>query len=507
MKLPSKLQAAVSSDLCVLILIALARILIHAITNGQYGFHHDELGFMEEGRHLDFGYVAFPPFTPLIARLSLELFGVSMIGLRLFSCTAQGIATVLTGLMAKEFGATRNGQVVAALAATTAPAMLANGGFFMYTSFDYLWWVLASYFVLRLLKSDDPRWWIGVGVAVGMGMETKYTMGFLIAGMLAGLLLTPARRYLSSPWLWTGVVVSLAIYLPNLIWQAQHHFIHLDFLQSIHARDVARGWGKLFYIDQLYSVSNIVTVPIWLAGLYFYFVRPEGLRYRMMGWMYLSPFLLLAVTRARGYYLAPAYPLLLAAGAAWGERWVSTLPEGRARSIRITVWQSLAWSTLLAAAVTLPIAPVGSGWYHFADQVNGNFNMEIGWPEIVRQTSDIYHALPSEQRAHAGILVGDVGEAGAIDTFGPQYGLPSAFSGQNTHWLRGYPSPPPQTVIMLNFKREFVASAFADCRLVGRVANPGGLHNDITDDYRDIFVCGPPRAGWEEFWKGFHYYG
>ena len=209
-----------------------------------------------------------------------------------------------------------------------------------------------------------------------VGMMTKYTMGFLVLGVVGGVLLTPARRYLRSPWLWCGAVVAVLMVLPNLVWQIQHHFVSFEFLKSIHARDIRWGRANGFLLNQLWKCTNLVTVPLWCAGLWYLFAVPDGKRYRMLGWMYVVPLLGYLVAKGRDYYLAPAYPMLLAAGAVWGERWVSSLSARAALTVRRITWRTLAVAGLFAAAVTLPIAPLNSAWWRVADGMNGgNFNM------------------------------------------------------------------------------------------------------------------------------------
>ena len=219
------------SDNSLLILIGIGAAIFHTLTNGQYGFHRDELDILMNARQLDWGYVAYPPLTSSVARLGLELFGASLQGLRLFSAIGQGVVVYLVGRMAAALGGKRLAQVMAALAVGIAPAALTAGTLIQYMSFDYLWWVLLAFCTIRLLASDNPRWWLGMGAAIGLGMMTKYSMAFFAAGLVAGILLTPARRYLRSPWLWAGAGLAVLIFLPNFIWQVQHDFISLDFLQ------------------------------------------------------------------------------------------------------------------------------------------------------------------------------------------------------------------------------------------------------------------------------------
>jgi hypothetical protein len=498
----------VASDSGRLVLLALAVILLHTLTNGQYGFHRDELLTLSNARLLDWGYVVYPPVTAFLGRVELELFGTSLWGFRLFPAVSHGLVVLLAGLIARELGGKREAQVVAAVAVGIAGPSLVAGWFLGYTSFDYLWWVLVAYFVVRLLKSDDARWWVAIGGAIGLGMLTKYSMGFLVLGVVGGVLLTPARRYLKSPWLWCGAATALLLMLPNIIWQMQHHFVALDWLKSVHARDISRGWTDYFLPNQLWKCANPVTVPLWCAGLWYLFAVPDGKRFRTLGWMYVVPLLAFFVARGRDYYLAPAYPMLLAAGAVWGEQWMSSLSTRAAWRVRRITWRTLAVAGLATAAVTLPVAPLNSGWWHVADSMNGGiFNMQIGWLDLVETVAKVRDSLPAQDRARLGILAGDEGEAGAVNLYGPAYGLPRAISGMNSNWLRGYGDPPPQTVIVLGMHRDFVEQNFESCELVGRLTNRYGIENATIGGYDDVFVCRNLRQPWPDFWEHFRYYG
>ena len=221
--------------------IAGAVMVLHLCTNGRYGFHRDELQFLSDARHLDWGFVSYPPLTPFLEHISLALFGLSMAGLRFFSVIAQTAAIVVTGLMARELGGGRLAQITAALAVAFSPLPLFSGTEFQYTSFDFLWWLLIAFFVIRLLRTENPRWWLAIGVFVGLGLLTKYSILFLIAGILSGTVLTNARRYLMSGWFWGGIAIALLIFVPNFVWLIRHDFVSYTFLQHIHARDVGQG--------------------------------------------------------------------------------------------------------------------------------------------------------------------------------------------------------------------------------------------------------------------------
>src|SRR5262249_14321514 len=283
------------SDLGVLVLVATARLILHIATNGQYGFHRDELQTLDDARHLDWGFVVYPLVAPLIGRLELLLFGTSLIGFRLFAAIAVSAVMVITGLMAKELGGRRHVQLLAAVAAGISPMALTQGAGFQYVSFAYLWGVTVTYFLIRLLKSGAPRWWVPIGAMVGLGTEAGHPSGFLASGIPGAVLLTPARRFLRRPWLWSGVAASLLVLLPNLIWQMRHHFISLEFIRYLRVRDLQRGRFDGFFRDQLLDCVNLVTAPLVFLGLLFYFLREEGRRYRLLGWTFALTFLLFAL--------------------------------------------------------------------------------------------------------------------------------------------------------------------------------------------------------------------
>jgi len=499
-------QSSMRSDLLALSSVALIVVILHVVTNGRYGFHRDELQVLDDARHMDWGFVAYPPVTPFIERIGLALFGASLVGLRMFSVLAQAIVLIVTGLMARELGAKLLAQVVAALAVAVSPLPLFEGTEFQYSSFDYLWCVLIAYFVIRLLKSENPRWWIGIGVGIGLGMMTKYTMGFFVAGIVAGTLLTPARRYLKSPWLWGGAALALLIFLPNLTWQARHDFISLHFLHYIHARDVRQGRADGFIRHQFMISTNPFVAWLWIAGLWYFFASAEGKRYKLLAWLYLTEFALFFFAKGRGYYLAPTYSMLFAGGSVWWQGWLASLSRRWSRMAQGVTFAAVAVGGVLACAFIVPINPVISA-DNFVIRNNGDLREEIGWTDLVAAVAKVRDSLSAEERVNYGVVVGNYGETGAIDLLGPAYGLPETISNTNSAWLRGYGNPPPKTLIVVGLSREYVEKTFQSCRLMGHNGNSYGIKNEESEDHPDIFVCGPPRESWPQFWEDFQSFG
>ncbi|MBV8205164.1 MAG: glycosyltransferase family 39 protein [Acidobacteria bacterium] len=489
-------ESSAWSGTAIVAVIATAVALAHLLTNGRYGFHRDELQTLSDALHLDWGFVAYPPFTPFVERISMAMFGTSLVGLRLFSVIASAAAVVLTGRMAAEAGGGRWAQATAALAVALSPLPLFEGTEFQYTTFDYLWWVLIAWLVMKLLNSANPRWLVPIGAAIGIGLQTKYTMAFYVAGIIAGMVLTPARRYFLSRWFWAGAALAGIIFLPNLIWQFRHGFISLHFLQSIHARDVGEGRAQHFWSYQLLVNISRVAAPLALIGLA---VSMAQRRYRMLACMYLVPLLVMAIAKGRFYYVGAAYPMLIALGAAAAERGLSLLPRMWRWCVEGGYLAGLiAWG-VLTSTVVLPLAAAGPLRVR-ALANNGDLREEIGWDDLVRAVAGVRDSLPPEQQRSLGVLVGNYGEEGAIEVMGRAYGLPTPISTTNSAWLRGYPLSPPQTLIVVGHSRRWLEKNFTACRVAGHNGNSLGVHNEEADDHPDIFVCGPPLLPWPEFW-------
>lgn len=497
---PMSDQARPRSGIALLLVLAFARFALHLWLNGRYGFHRDELQVLDDARHLDWGYVPYPPLVPLLGRIELMLFGPSLAGFRVFAALAQCAAMVLAGLIARELGGRRFAQVAAAVATACMPFGLLMGSMLMYSGPDLLWAVAAAWLGLRLANGADLRTWLLLGVVFGLGLMTRYTIVYWALGLAAGVLASPLRQQLRTPWPWLGMGVAFLLFLPNLVWQFRHDFIYLDFFAHIHARDIRWGRTAMFFPEQLYANACVLTLPVWIAGLGFVaFAR--GMRpYRVLAWMYLLPLALFAVSRGRGYYMAPGYPMLLAAGCVAMQQWSARLPARRAQALRGALASLLALGLGLGALGTLPIAPVNAWAWRFSNRFHDNFAEQLGWQELAQRVATIYRTLPESERARTAILANNYGEAGALALYGPGLGLPPVISRTNTAWYRGYGDPPPSVIIELGHSAEDQRGSVARCTSYGRFLNRLGVDNEESASGYEIFVCRdiPPR--WPEIW-------
>ena len=271
---------------CWLFIIAGLVTLVHMLTNGRYGFHRDELQFLSDARHLAWGYVSYPPFTPFVERIGLELFGRSPIGLRLFSVLAQAAVIIVAGLMARDLGGNRRAQVAAALAVGISPVALFSGTEFQYTSFDFLWGVLAAWFVIRLLRTEDARWCLAIGAVIGLGFLTKYSIAFIPCRHRSpGCSSPPRGAILLSRWFWAGVALAALIALPNFLWQGAAR-LHLSAVSPPHPRARrALGTRQGLHPRPVHCLHEPLCRAALVAGL---IGTLRSARYRMLAWMYLS---------------------------------------------------------------------------------------------------------------------------------------------------------------------------------------------------------------------------
>jgi hypothetical protein len=495
------------TDNLILFIMALGAVIFHIALNGQYGFHRDELDFIMNARQLAWGYVSYPPLTPFFARIGLELFGESLRGLRVLPAIAQGMAMILAALIARDMGGKRNAQILTAFAVFIAPMSLFGGTVIMYFSFDYLWWVMVAFFTVRLLATDDARYWLGIGAAIGLGMMTKYTIIFWVAGLAAAVLVTPARKYLRSKWLYFGAALALLIFLPNLIWQYQHGFIAFDYLSSIHARDVQWGRADNFLPEQLYLTTNPLSLPLWTVGLSLCLFSASMKRFRALGWMFIVTFVLFLLNKGRGYYTGPAYVMLLAAGVVWFEDWFGRLGEKKRQLGFGLLWATQVFGSLIGVILMKPIAPINSTLWDVTTGVTDDlFTEMVGWQDLTAQVAEIYQSIPASEKPRTVILAGNYGEAGALDLYGDEYGLPRMITGTNSMWYRGYGEPEPETVIVVGFESSYAGKFFSSCKYSGTVSNSYRVKNEETSYHTGLYVCRQPRRPWSEMWQEMQWY-
>jgi hypothetical protein len=468
------------SDLLTLSAFAALILAIHFAMGNGYGYHRDELQFLDDARHLQWGFVAYPPLTSFLARISITLFGISPQALRLPSAIINAGTLVLVGLTARELGARRAAQLLTVL--VVFPLALTFSTVLQYTTTDCFAWAITILFTARVLRTGSGRNWIGVGVGIGLGVLSKYSIAFPLISLLAALALMPSQRHhLRSRWFWYGALAATLIAAPNLLWLATHHFITLQMEHFIHARDIRQGRADHFYTDQL--KFTLFAMPFNVAGLIWLL---RSARFRLLTCFYLGPLLILILLKGLGYYLMPAYPVLGAAGVVALQDFL----QQRSAWLRVPIVAVVVLAMLVnSAAATwayLPIFPVHSAGWNWQMRNNPDMADEIGWPEFVAQVAAV--------RAH------NYGEAGALALYGPQYGLPTPISSTNSFFYRGYGTYEPETVIVTGSQLNDQLANFQTCVIAAHVRIPYGVRNEESRYHQEILVCHHMREPWPQRW-------
>ena len=494
-------------DTALLLYLALVKLIFHLAFSSGYGYFRDEFYYIACGEHLDWGYVDQPPLTPLLALITRALLGDSLLALRFFPAVAGAVLVFLTGLMARELGGGRFAQGLAAVATLAAPTYIANDHIFTVNAFDHVFWALGAYLVIRIVKEDNPKLWLVFGLVAGIGLQNKISVLFFGFGIFVALLLTAHRKYFLSKWLWFGGAVAFVIFLPYVLWQVQHDWPMLELLRR----------GQLYknyplspfeFLQGQFIEMHPFNLPIWLAGLYFYLVSKQGKRYRVLGWTYVVILVVFLILKAKPYYFAPAYPMLLAAGAFTIETFVRERQWNWLKPATVTL---LLLGGAAVAPLAMPLLPVETyiryqrflgieppkTERHRFGKLPQLYADMFGWQEMVATVAKVYNSLPPEERAKCAIFTNNYGEAGAIDFFGGKYGLPKAISGHNNYWLWGPGNYAGEIVITVGPRLEDVKKAFDQVEL-------GATHvNEYAMPYESdlpIYICRKPKMSLPEVW-------
>jgi 4-amino-4-deoxy-L-arabinose transferase-like glycosyltransferase len=435
-----------------------------------------------------------------VVRLTL---GDSLPAIRLLPALAGSAKVLLSALMAREMGGRNFAQALAAFAALLAPGFLVMDNLLTMNAFEPLFWMGCAWILMRIIRTGNHRLWLWFGVLAGIGLENKHSMLIFGFALIAGLLLTPDRKILRTGWLWIGGAVAVAIFLPNLVWNVQHHFPFLELQENIRrsGRNVAMSPLK-FFSEEILAMLPL-SAPIWIAGVWRLWRSP----YRALAWAWAIAAALIAAANPRVYYLFPAFPLLFAAGGVAFEEW---LARPRLRWLRLAYPALMAALGALIAPTVVPLLPpetyiayakatrleqprvenhkLGPLPQLFADQ--------FGWDEMAAAVARAYHALPRDVQPKTAIFAQNYGQAGAIDLFGPKYGLPKAISGHQSYFLWGPRGYTGESVIVMGDRREVLEGKFASVQWVGRAEHPYSMPYQQID----MYYCRGIKAPLPEIW-------
>lgn len=485
--------------------LALGTVAFHLLFAGRYGYFRDELYFIACGQRLAWGYVDQPPFIAVAARLATSLFGESLVGLRTLPALAAGGLVALTGWLARRLGGGAYAVALAALTAALAPAFLVFGHLLTMNAFEPLFWTGCAALVVAMVRTGDTRLWLAVGAGVGVGVLNKHSMSFFTVCLALGLLLTPERRLMRSRWFALGVALACGLVLPHVLWQVRHDWPMFELLRNGQLYKNAPFALGEFLSGQVLLVHPLFG-PVWLAGLGFLLGAPAGRPYRALGLGFVLLLGLYILLKAKAYYMAPAYPMLLAAGAGVLERAV------RRPVPRAAVLVGVVAGGAVLAPLSVPVLPeesfiayqrvlgleaprterkeMGALPQHYADQ--------HGWRELVAAVAEVYRRLPPEEQARTMIFAQNYGQAGAIDWLGRAHGLPPARSGHNHYYLWGPGETEPEVVLIIGGEAEDHTQECARLELAARL--PPNPYVMPYEDQLPLYLCRGLKAPLATIW-------
>ncbi|PXY24826.1 hypothetical protein BAY59_22450 [Prauserella coralliicola] len=459
--------------------------------SGRYGFHRDELYFLAAGARPAWGYADQPPLTPLLARLSVELFGSTPVGLRVVASVLGAATVVVVALVARELGGGKGAQVLAASATALSAFGLVVSHMLSTTTVDVLMWTVLGLLTLRLLRTGDGRWWVAIGTAAGIALENKWLAPLLLVALGAGVLAAGPRSVLRSGWLAVGVAVAVILAAPAIAWQAAHEFPLLGVAAGI-SEDDGAGNRMLFVPMQVVYLSPVL-VPVWVAGLVRLWREPELRWARALAVGYPVLCAVLLVLGGKPYYAVPALFLLTAAGAPAALRWLGT---GRYAARRSAAGALAVVGAAMSVVVALPVLPPAALAPVLA--MNPEQGEQVGWPEFTATVAGVWHRIPPGERAGAVILTRNYGQAGAIEHYGPRHGLPRAYSGHMSYADWGPPPEEKTGPVVLVGAPGPAADVLTGCRVAAVHDNGLGLGND--EQGTPVRLCDGPRAPWPQLW-------
>jgi hypothetical protein len=505
----SKLSAYLRQPIAIAVLFALCKLLLFVYIGNRYGYFRDEMYFLACADHLAWGYPDHAPLSIFLANFSRNIFGDSLHAIRLFPELAGALRIIIAGLIVKEFGGKYIATLIACLAVFAAPGYLAIDNLMSMNSYESIFWMGCVLSYIWAVRRDDPNYWLLFGTFAGLGLMNKHSMVFFGAAFVTGLLLTKDRKSLAKPQFWPAGAIAFVIFLPNFVWQYQNDWATLELLQNVRNSGKNVAVSPVEFLLQQLLILNPVSAPVLLAGLWALLFGSLSKKFRSLGITFVLLYVLMTVLKAKNYYLGPIYPFMFAAGGVFLE---GLALRGRFWKPVVCIYAMLIpLSGAVVAPLAVPILPVEK-YNKYVDTIGisppktevahkgllpQHFGDMFGWKEMVAKTSSVYNSLPEEERRRTAILAGDYGDAGAIDLFGKEYGLPRAISAHQSYYLWGYRDFDGRTAILLDFEKD---DAERMCGSVEERDRVGERFSMAGENYT-ILVCRDIKLPIDQLWK------
>ncbi len=486
----------------IILILAIVKFLIQWFGNRNYGFHRDELLHLSVSEHLDWGFMEFPPLIGFIGKLSYLFFDYSLLGVRLFPTLAGVAILVLCCLIAKELGGKSKAILLAGLTVLAFIPFYRNHTLFQPVAFDQLFWTLGFYFLIKYFNTEHLKFLILLGLTLGLGLLNKYTILVWSFGLFIGLFFYQRGTLFKNKWLYLSALLSLLIFLPNILWQIGHDFPLLKHLAALNSHQLDKQNPFEFVSDQL---GSPFTLLISLFGLGALLMSRNFKNYRAIGISVLVIFGTMWALNSKAYYVFAIYPVLFASGAVKIESLLSKKPALIYIVCAIVLLPSVYF--IPEGTPLLPIEQFVS--YKGLEEKDGRMELTgdyadmFGWEEQVQLVDSVYRSLSEEEQKNTVLWAENYGEAGALKILGKKYGLPDPISRHGSFWTWGFGNKNAETWISLGNEKESVESVFEEVELVKIITHKYaiGEENGIP-----LYICRKPKVDIEQWWANYKEY-
>jgi hypothetical protein len=487
------------------LLFSLAKLLLHFFTNTNYELHRDAFLYIDLGRHLDWGYHSVPPSIAVFANISRFLLGETTFAIRFFPAILGALSIILIGIMVKEAGGGKWAQGFACLAFLAAPAFLRSNSLFQPVSFNQFYWLLLAFLIFRLIRTQKPVYWYLIGVAGGLAFLNKYAVVFYLLGVVVAVLLTPLRTWLRRPQPYLAAAMALLLALPNLIWQANHHWPVINHMKELAETQLVHVRLDIFLLEQVMMFLPVFFV--WVFGLIFTGFLKDGKRYRAFAWIYLTVLLLLILLRGKHYYTLGLYSAFFVFGGLFIERYLA----GKLGWLKYVLILFTVTVSVVALPMSLPILKpeafirfyTALGMEHFHRWEDGeyydlpqDYADMIGWQELSEIVASTFGQLTPEQQSECVILANNYGEAGSVNFYGKKYGLPPVICFNDSYVFWAPRSIHAETLIKIG-ESDDLEELFEQVRLTGRISTPHARQEGTP-----VYSCAGPKKDLNLVYQG-----
>ena len=443
-----------------------------------YGLFHDELYYWAGAQRLGLGYVDHPPLAPWVLAAATAVLGDELLGFRLVPSLCCGGLVLLTGWMARSLGAGTFGQLLAGLCAGLMPFTLVLCSFYSVNALEILFWTAASFLLVELIRTGNERLWLGIGAIAGLGLLNKHTFALLAAGLAVGIIATPLRAQLRSRWLWVGAGVALTLALPNLVWNALNGWPSLAFYRSRPAADLPATALQALELQVL--GANPANLLIWAPGVLFLLFSRRARAQRPLAIAFLTLFAVILFSgQRRADRIAGIYPVVLAAGASFWDRW-----RGRGyRAVRTALTAVVLAFGALVVPASLPILSP-RGVERFFEAIGEKPEIEtvdVGqalplylagrlWAEpFAEKVLEAWEALPRMQQERAVVLAPHWVFASVVEYYGRGRGLPPVVAPHNAYWFWREEAAGHDVVLAVAIPSSVLSRYFAETNELGTI--------------------------------------